>query len=96
MRRSKTQSLSEVLREYIQKMRMERKLKEVDVVQSWKDLLGKTIAGYTRNIYISQKILYVEISSAVAKNELIMMREEIRKKLNEQAGGEVVDKIVFK
>ena len=96
MRRSNTQSLSEVLREYIQKMRMERKLKEVDVVQSWKNLLGKTIAGYTRNIYISQKILYVEISSAVAKNELIMMREEIRKKLNEQAGGEVVDKIVFK
>lgn len=96
MRRSNTQSLSEVLREYIQEMRMERKLKEVDVVQSWEDLLGKTIAGYTRNIYISQKILYVEISSAVAKNELIMMREEIRNKLNEQAGSEVVAKIVFK
>ena len=96
MRRSNTQPLSEVLREYIQEMRMERKLKEVDVVQSWEDLLGKTIAGYTRNIYISQKILYVEISSAVAKNELIMMREEIRKKLNEQAGDEVVAKIVFK
>ncbi|MBT3383942.1 MAG: DUF721 domain-containing protein [Prolixibacteraceae bacterium] len=96
MRRSNTQSLSEVLRYYIQEMRMERKLKEVDVVQSWEDLLGKTIAGYTRNIYISKKILYVEISSAVAKSELIMMREEIRKKLNEKAGGEVIEKIVFK
>ena len=96
MRRSNTQSLSEVLRYYIQEMRMERKLKEVDVVQSWEDLLGKTIAGYTRNIYISKKILYVEISSAVAKSELIMMREEIRKKLNEKAGGEVIENIVFK
>lgn len=96
MRRSNTQSLSEVLREYIQEMKIERKLKEVDIVQSWEDFLGKTIAGYTRNIYISNKILYVEISSAVAKNELIMMREEIRKKLNEKAGGEVIAKIIFK
>jgi hypothetical protein len=59
-------------------------------------LLGKTIAGYTRNIYLSKQILYVEIGSSVVKNELVMMREEIRSKLNEQAGEEMVLKIVFK
>jgi len=66
------------------------------VVQSWEALLGKTIAGYTRNIYLSKQILYVEISSSVVKNELVMMREEIRNKLNEQAGEEMVLKIVFR
>jgi len=96
MRRSNTQSLSEVLRRYIRENRIERKLKEVDAVQSWENLLGKTIARYTRNISISNKILYVEISSAVVKNELIMMREEIRLKINEQAGEELVTRIVFK
>ena len=96
MRRSNTQSLSEVLREYINKNRIERKLKEVDAVQSWENLLGKTIARYTRNIFISNKILYVEISSSVVKNELVMMREEIRRKINEQAGEELVSRIVFK
>jgi len=96
MRRSNTQSLSEVLREFINKNRIERKLKEVDAVQSWENLLGKTIARYTRNISIRNKILYVEISSAVVKNELIMMREEIRLKINEQAGEELVSRIVFK
>ncbi len=68
MRRSNTQSLSEVLREYIEQNRIESKLKEVDVVEGWENLLGKTIAHYTRNIYIRNKILYVEISSAVVKN----------------------------
>jgi len=96
MRRSNTQSLSEVLREFINKNRIERKLKEVDAVQSWENLLGKTIARYTRNISIRNKILYVEISSAVVKNELIMMRDEIRLKINEQAGEELVSRIVFK
>ena len=96
MRRSNTQSLSEVLREYIRENRIERKLKEVDAVKSWEDLLGKTIARYTRNISISNRILYVEITSAVVKNELIMMREEIRRKINEHAGVELVSRIVFK
>jgi hypothetical protein len=32
----------------------------------------------------------------VVKNELVMMREEIRTKLNELAGEEMVLKIVFK
>lgn len=96
MRKSNTQPLGEVLREYIRKMNMEKKLKEVDVVASWEQLLGKTIAHYTRNIYLSKKILYVEISSSIVKNELVMMRENIRQRMNEEAGEEMIDKIVFK
>ena len=96
MRKSNTQPLGEVLRDYLRTMNMDRKLKEVDVVQSWETLLGKTIAGYTRNIYLSKQVLYVETNSSVVKNELVMMREEIRLKMNELAGEEMVLKIVFK
>lgn len=96
MRRSNTQSLSDVLREYVKDTSIERKLKEVDVVQSWEDLLGKTIANYTRSVSLKNSILFVEINSSVVKNELFMMREEIRRKLNEKAGEELVSKIIFK
>jgi predicted nucleic acid-binding Zn ribbon protein len=96
MRRSNTQSLSEVLRDYVKGTSIEKKLKEVDIVQSWEELLGKTIAHYTKSISLKSKILYLEINSSVVKNELFMMREEIRRKLNERAGEELVDKIIFK
>ena len=96
MRRSNTQSLSEVIRQYVKGTSIETKLKEVDVVQSWEGLLGKTIAHYTRNISLKNKVLFVEINSSVVKNELFMMREEIRRKLNEKAGEEMVNKIIFK
>ncbi len=96
MRRSNTQSLSEVLKEYIEQNRLDQKLKEVDVVQNWENLLGKTIARYTKNIYIRKRILFVEISSSVVKNELFMMREEICRRINENAGRDVVSKIIFK
>ncbi len=75
---------------------MERRLKETDIVQSWEALLGKTIASYTRNITIKNRVLEVEITSAVVKNELFMMRDEIRRKMNERAGEELVATIRFK
>jgi len=96
MRRSNIQSIGEVIREYLKGTGFEKKLKEVDVVQSWEELLGKTIATYTNDIALKNKILYVKISSPVVKNELFMMREEIRRKLNEKAGEEMVSKIIFK
>jgi len=96
MRRSNTQSLSEVLRDYVKGTSIEKKLKEVDIVQSWEELLGKTIAHYTKNISLKNRILFLEINSSVVKNELFMMREEIRRKLNEKAGEELIDKIIFK
>lgn len=96
MRKSNTRQLSDVLREYVNSMKFDRKLKEVDVVQSWETLLGKMISGYTRNIYLSNGVLYVQISSPVVKNELIMMRDEIIEKLNEMAGERIVEKIVFR
>jgi predicted nucleic acid-binding Zn ribbon protein len=96
MRRSYTQPLSDVLRDYINENQIGRKLKEVDIVQSWEELLGKTIVYYTRNVSLKNRILFVEISSPVVKNELFMMREEIKRKLNEKAGEEMVEKIIFK
>ena len=96
MRRSNTQSLSEVLKEYIEQNHIDRKLKEIDVVEGWEQLLGKTIAHYTRNIFIRNRILYVEITSAVVKNELFLMREEICRRINENAGQEIIQRIVFK
>ena len=96
MRRSNTQTIGDVLKDYLREMKMERKLKEVDLVQSWEELMGTAIARYTTGIFLSKGVLYLEISSSVVRNELVMLREEIRHHLNEMAGEELVSKIVFK
>ena len=96
MRKSKTQNISDVLREYVDSMRIGHKLKEVEVLHAWETVLGKSITSYTSNIYISKQVLYVHITSSVVKAELIMMREKIRDKLNEQVGFELVKTIEFR
>ena len=74
----------------------DKKLKEVDIVQSWEELLGKTIAHYTKNVTLKNGVLQVEVSSAVVKNELFLLRDEILRKLNENAGENLVSKIIIK
>jgi predicted nucleic acid-binding Zn ribbon protein len=95
MRKKNTQSLRDVLNDFVQENKLDNKLAEINLINSWEKLLGKTVAHYTKNIYIRNRILFVETTSAVVRNELMMIREEIRKRLNEEAGKEMIDKIHF-
>lgn len=96
MRKSNTQNISQVLSDYIDQMKIGQKLKEVDIIEAWESVLGKTINHYTGKIYIADGNLIVHIKSPVVKAELIMMREEIRKRLNECVGQEIIRAIVFR
>lgn len=96
MRKSNTQKLSDVLKSYVQENRLERKLSELDLIKSWEEVMGKTVSRYTQNLYIRNETLFVETTSPVVRNELLMMKEEIRCRLNDLAGYEVVKTIVFR
>ncbi len=96
MRKSNTQKLSDVLKSYVHENNLERKLSELDLIKSWEAVMGKTITRYTRNLYIRNDTLFVETTSPVVRNELLMMKEEIRSRLNEVVGTEIVKTIVFR
>ncbi len=94
MRKSNTQPIHEVIHELLRELNIDRKLKEVGIVSEWESLMGKTVAVRTSNIYIRNRILYVNVTSSVLRNELLMMRNDIVKKLNERAGEVVVEQMV--
>jgi len=96
MRKSKTESLSDVLKAYTKENKLDRKLQELDLVKSWEMVMGKTVARYTSHVYMQNQTLFVETTSPIVRNELLMMREEIRVKLNELAGVELVKSIMFR
>ncbi len=96
MRKSNTQSLSDVLKSYVQENNLGRKLSELDLIKSWEEVMGKTVARYTGNLYIQNSTLFVETTSPIVRNELLMMKEEIRLRLNEVVGKELIKTIVFR
>jgi predicted nucleic acid-binding Zn ribbon protein len=96
MRRSKTQSLAEVMNDYIKEMNLGKKLKEIDIIDSWEEIVGKAIASRTSKVYIKDNILYVNLKSSIVRNELIMIKEALREKLNNRSGEEVIKDIVLR
>lgn len=96
MERNNTRSIAEVIRAYLKESRLEKPLKEKQLVQSWESLLGKSVARATTKIYLKDGKLFVHLSSSVVKNELYMLQDEIIRKLNDAAGEELVTGIVFR
>lgn len=95
MRKSHTQKISDVISEYLHELRIDRKLKEVNLVSQWETMMGRTVALRTNRIYIRNRILYIHVTSSVLKNELLMMRQEIINKLNENAGEKLIEQLVI-
>jgi len=96
MRKSNTQKLGDIIADCLRELRIEQKLKEVHVVSQWESMMGKTVAVRTDRIYIRNRTLYIHVTSSVLKTELLMMRQEIIDKLNENAGEKVVEQIVIR
>jgi hypothetical protein len=96
MRRSKTISLAEAVNDFIKEMNLGDKLSEIGVINSWEEIVGKAISSRTTKIYIKGHVLYVHLNSSVVRNELLMLREALREKLNQKAGTEVIKEIVLR
>ena len=96
MERSNTQSIADAIRAYLKESRLDKPLKERQLVRSWETLLGKSVSRATSKIYLKDGKLFVHLSSSVVKNELYMLQDEIRKKLNDAAGEELVREIVLR
>jgi len=96
MRRSKTITIAEAVNDYIKEMHLDVKLSEVSVINSWEEIVGKAISSRTKKIFIKDHVLYVHLNSSVVRNELLMLREELKEKLNQKAGGEVIKEIVLR
>lgn len=96
MRKSQTQKIGDVIKDCLNELQISRKLKEVSVITQWESLMGKIVANRTDKIYIKNRTLFVYVRSSVLKTELIMMRQDIIKRVNENAGESIIDQIVIK
>lgn len=96
MRKKNAQKIGDVIGEYLKALKIDDKLKEVQLIKSWDDVVGKTIARSTNDIYIRNRKLFVTLNSSVIRNELFMLRDGLKKALNDKAGAEIIDEIILK
>jgi predicted nucleic acid-binding Zn ribbon protein len=95
MRKANDKSLKEAIEQMLNVYKIKRRFDETAIVTAWPDLVGKSVANRTKELFIKDKKLFLRIESSVIKNELVMMRNQIIQKINDDAKTELVVEIVF-
>lgn len=74
---------------------LQQKILEIRVERAWREVLGPTVAKYTTQVFVKEGVLYVSLTSAVLRSELMLCRERLVKSLNEYARAEVLHDVVI-
>ena len=91
MKRNNAEQIGELIRHYLRQESLESPLNE-----RRPEVLGPTIASYTRELYIKNQVLYVHLTSAALRQELMMGRELLVRNLNRHVGAQVITNIIFR
>ena len=96
MKRGGVKSISELVKATCREEGLETPLNEYRLINSWSQVLGPTVKYYTKELYIRNQVLYVQVTSSVLRQELMMNRKTLVHRLNEHVGALVITDIVLR
>ena len=88
--------LSEGLKEFIKKNKLEKGIDKVNAREAWAKLMGNGVNNYTTAVELRNETLFVSLSSSVLREELSHGRSKIVTMLNEELGKDLVKKLVLR
>ncbi|NBL65894.1 DUF721 domain-containing protein [Flavobacterium sp. NST-5] len=95
-RLSNENSLGEVLKHIIENNKLQAGIDQVNIQEAWGSLMGNGVKSYTRNVVLKKNTLYVELTSAVLREELSYGKQKIIKMINEEFRRELVTEIILR
>lgn len=96
MKEGKTRRIDELVDQVLKQMGVFQKFKEHEVCQIWPEVVGQMIASRTKNLEVVDGRLFVSFTSAVVRNEILMVKEGLIKALNDRVGKEVIREMVIR
>lgn len=88
-------SLGTLIDKIMKAYQLDHKLKEVEVLARWEELMGRAVAVRTKNISIRNKILYLNLDSSVMREELLHGKTVIIERINTAAQQELITDVWF-
>ena len=87
--------IGKLIQQFLRQESLESPLNEQRLLDAWPQILGPA-AAYTSNLYIRNQTLYVHLTSAALRQELMMGREVLVRTLNQRVGATVITNIIFR
>jgi len=95
MRKTNDKTLKEAIEQMMQVYKIKRRYDETGIIAAWPELVGKSVANRTKELFINDKKLFIRIESSVIKNELVLIREQIIRKINDRVQSNLIEEIIF-
>lgn len=95
MERRKTENLRDVINRFLRLNGLETPLNEQRAIEAWPAVVGPTIARQSSNLQIRGGVLYVKIARPALRQDLMMMRTELKQRINQHVGAQVIESISF-
>jgi hypothetical protein len=95
-RKGNEETLKTAIDRLMKAYKLDSKMSEINIVNSWEKLMGRTIANKTEEIFIRDKKLFIRLSSSVLRQELSYAKSKIVELINKEAGNEIVTEVILK
>lgn len=95
-RNSNESPIGDVLKQIIQLNRLQPGMDQISVKEAWVSLMGNGVNSYTKNVVLKGHTLYVELSSAVLREELSYGKDKIIKMINEELRRDIVKEVILR
>jgi len=82
--------LGGVLETVVSRLGLRRDLDDYRIFEAWERVVGEQIARNAQPVRLDAKRLVINVKSAVWMQELALLREDIRQRINEWMGRELV------
>lgn len=82
--------IDEILQQFMRQEGLETPLQQKRLLDSWETVTGTTVARYTGEKYIKNQTLHVKITNPALRQDLLMMRSQLIKRLNGEVGAMVI------
>ena len=89
-------SIGDVVKQIIQVNKLQPGMDQISVKEAWVSLMGNGVNSYTKNVVLKGSILYVELTSAVLREELTHGKSKIIAMINEELRRDLVKDVVLR
>ncbi len=87
-RSTKATPLKDAIDLFFKTYKLDKRLVETSIPLIWKNIMGEMISSRTLKIFVKNHELFIRLSSAPLKNELMMNKSKIIDRMNEEVGQE--------
>lgn len=96
MRYKNEMKLGDAIRAYLKALGFDKKLKERELINSWEEIMGKSVSDATDRLSIYNEVLFIYLNSSIVRHELQMMKGALIEALNKKVGERIIKNIVLK